>query len=66
MFRERLYENVLDEVEDKLFDNLQRQICRHLTYDTWCDVVWGTNFDEVYERIGRLIKLTSHETFKRN
>lgn len=66
MFRERLYENVLDEVEDKLFDNLQRQICRHLTYDTWCNVVWGTNFDEVYERIGRPIELTSHETFKRN
>lgn len=66
MFGERLYEDVLGEVEDKLYDNLQRQICRHLTYDTWCDVVWGTNFDEVYERIGRQIKLTSHETFKRN
>lgn len=66
MFRERLYENVLDEVEDKLFDNLQRQICRHLTYDTWCDVVWGTNFDEVYTDVGILIKRTSRKTFKRN
>lgn len=66
MFKKRLYENVLDEVEDKLFDNLQRQICRYLTYDTWCDVVWGTNFDEVYTGIGNLIKQTSHKTFKRN
>lgn len=66
MFKKRLYENVLDEVEDKLFDNLQRQMCRHLTYDTWWDVVWGTNFDEVYTDVGILIKRTSRKTFKRN
>lgn len=66
MFRERLYDDVLDEVEDKLIDDLFRQICPHLTYDVWCNVVWGTNFDEVVTGIGNLVKVTSRKNFKRN
>lgn len=64
MLREKLYENVLDEVENKLYDNLQRQICCYLTYDTWCDVIWGTSFDEMYTNVGVLVKRTSRKTFE--